>query len=70
MTGPLAATVGQESEENGDNLDWLDPFPPGSVVLFKPTVLRLGFGLLRDKRNVLSQFWRRMLGALGCTVLR
>lgn len=65
--------MGKESEENGDNLDWLDletTFPPGSVVLLKPTVLRRGFGLLRDERTVLSKFWRRVLGALGCAVLR
>lgn len=65
MTGPFAATVREEGEENGDRLDWFDPFSPDLVVLFKPVVLRLGLGLSGDEGSVLSRFRRRMLGALG-----
>lgn len=70
MIGSFAANVGKEGEDNGDQLDWFDPFPPWLVILFKPVFLRLGLGLLGDERNTLSEFWRTMLGCSGCTMLR
>lgn len=65
MTGRFAATVKEEGGENGDRLDWFDPFPPDLVVLLKPAVLRLGRGLSGD-----GSVQEKGAGCSGCPVLR